>query len=76
MRAALAWSLTVALAVHVVAHVALSILLAQKEPRWRGLVAFVLPPLAFWWGLESGRRRLAFVWLGALALYAFGVAAA
>lgn len=74
MRAPLAYALGAALLVHVVAHVALTAQLARRAPRWRAAVAFVLTPLAFWWGLQAGERRLAFAWLGAVAVYALLVA--
>lgn len=76
MRAVLAYALGIALLVHVAAHVALTIRLAQRTPRWRAAVAFVVTPLAFWWGLEVGARRLAVAWLAALIVYAVLVALA
>ena len=68
--------LLVALAAHVAAHVALLVQLARKGPRYRALVAFVLPPLAPYYGWLSGAGRLSLVWLVALGAYAVGVALA
>lgn len=54
----------------VTAHVALALRLALRErPRWRGLVALVVPPLAVIWGFRAGFRRNAVVWLVAVVVY-------
>ena len=72
----LSWVLAAALLAHAGAHVALLVVLARGRPRYRALVALVLPPLAPYYGLLVGQSRLAFVWLGALGVYAAGVALA
>lgn len=54
----------------VTVHVALTVRLALRErPRWRGLVAFVVPPLAVIWGFRAGYRRMAVLWLAAVVVY-------
>ncbi len=50
-------------------HVALSAGLATRHPRWRGAVAFLVPPLAPYWGMEEGMKRRAALWLVALSIY-------
>lgn len=62
-------ALVLAFALAVTAHVTLVVGLAGRAPRWRALVALVLPPLAPYWGW-SGLRRRAVLWLGAAAAYA------
>ncbi len=76
MAALLSYVLLVALVAHAGAHVALLIALARRRPRYRALVAFVLPPLAPYYGWMAGDRRLSLVWLGGLGVYAAGVALA
>lgn len=54
----------------VTVHVALAIRLMRLErPRWRGLVALVIPPLAVIWGFRAGFRRNAVLWLVAVVVY-------
>jgi ABC-type uncharacterized transport system permease subunit len=62
-------SLIVAFALLVTMHAALVLRLLLREPRWRGLVALVLPPLAPYWGLEAGMKRMATLWIVALSIY-------
>jgi hypothetical protein len=69
--------LAVALAVFGAAHVALVVGLARaRTPHaWgRALAALFVAPLAPWWGYRSGMRWQSYVWAGALAVYAAGVA--
>ena len=40
----------------------------------RAAAALLLPPLAPWWSWRGGHRRTAAIWVGAVALYALGVA--
>ena len=61
--------LFVGLATLVTVHVALAARLGRQRPRWRGLVALVVPPLAVMWAFREGWRRTAFLWLGAVAVY-------
>jgi hypothetical protein len=63
--------LTVGFAAWCTAHVALAgRLVLRTKPRWRGLAALVVPPLALIWGLRAGFRRNAAVWSAALVVYA------
>lgn len=60
--------LAVAFGVLVTAHVALVFTLAFRSPRWRALVALLVPPLAPYWGWQARRRVASSVWLfGAVA---------
>jgi hypothetical protein len=68
--------LAFAFAVFLVAHVALVLGLARRRFGWRAALAFAIPPLAPWWGWAEGMRVRAIVWGAALAVYAFGAAAA
>jgi hypothetical protein len=49
--------------------------LARKPPRWRGLAAFVVPPLAPIWGWRTMPARSR-TWLIALGAYAIVIACA
>lgn len=60
----------------VTAHVALVVGLSLRSPRWRGLLALVVPPLAPYWGWEERMRVRAALWAFGLALYAMSVTAA
>jgi hypothetical protein len=71
---ALAFALVVALLVFLGAHAALLVSLAARPPRYRALVALVVPPLAPYWAWRSALRTRVYVWLGSLALYAAGIA--
>jgi hypothetical protein len=63
-------SLTLSFAIFVTSHVALAARLARRErPRWRGLVAFVVPPLAAVWGFRAGLRKNAALWAFSLVVY-------
>jgi hypothetical protein len=62
--------LVLGFATFVTAHFALAFRLVKKaRPAWRGLVAFVIPPLAPLWGFREGLRRNASIWCLALAVY-------
>ncbi|HEY3818706.1 MAG TPA: hypothetical protein VGL81_16160 [Polyangiaceae bacterium] len=63
-----AGALLLAFAVVVTAHVTLVVGLAGRAPRWRGLVALVVPPLAPYWGWAALRGR-AVVWIAAAVAY-------
>jgi hypothetical protein len=61
----------------VTTHVALAIRLALTErPRWRGLVALLVPPLGLIWAFRAGFRRTAVVWLVAVLVYVVALIAA
>ena len=50
-------------------HVVLAASLLLREPRWRGLAALLVPPLAPYWGMEERMRVRSGLWLVALVLY-------
>jgi hypothetical protein len=54
-------------------HGALLVLLARAKPRWRALVALIVPPLAPYWAWSDGARRPVYAWAGALAGYTLGL---
>jgi hypothetical protein len=57
----------------VTTHVALSFaLLLFHPPRWRGLVALLVPVLAPVWGWREGRRKTTVLWATALVVYGLG----
>lgn len=70
--------LVAALVALVVAHAALVVGLARLRPHvwWRTALAILLPPLAPYWGFRHGLRVRTFAWLGAITIYALGVAIA
>ncbi len=51
------------------AHLALALGLSLKKPRYKGLLALVLAPLAPYWGLAAKMRVRAFVWVIAFCIY-------
>lgn len=67
LTAALVLSLATLITVHF--GIALRLFLRER-PRWRGVVAFVVPPLAVIWGFKAGWKGLAGLWLGAVLVYA------
>ena len=60
--------LVLAFAVVVTTHVALVAGLAGRAPRWRALVALVVPPLAPYWGW-NGLRRRSVLWIAGAVVY-------
>lgn len=62
--------LVVSFAAFVTAHLALSLALAMRPPRWQGPVALIVAPLAPFWGLKAGLRKRAVAWLVSVAVYA------
>lgn len=58
-----------ALALFVTAHVAIVTRLFGTPPRWRGAVALILPPLAYFWAQRAKMTALCRLWLGALFAY-------
>jgi hypothetical protein len=67
-------TLLVALAVQLTAHVALVVGLARRKPRWRALVAAIVPPLAPVWGWSEMPKR-ARAWAIAFTAYALVILA-
>ncbi|CAN97750.1 hypothetical protein WME95_41390 [Sorangium sp. So ce327] len=63
-------TLVLSFAAWVTTHVALAARLAlRSQPRWRGLVALVVPPLAPMYGFRLGWRRTSTLWLVWLIVY-------
>jgi hypothetical protein len=75
MTRALAAAVALVLLVFLGAHFALIGALLARRPRYRAAVAFVLPPLAPYWGWRAGLRRRVYLWTITLLLYALGVGA-
>jgi hypothetical protein len=63
-----------ALVVFLAAHAASIVFLFSRPPRYRGLVALAVPPLAPYWTWRGGLHARVYVWLASLAVYAVGVA--
>jgi hypothetical protein len=62
-------AIVVLFALAVTAHVAIAVGLLRLHPRWRGPVAFFVPPLAPYWALRNRMPARAIVWLAAVAGY-------
>jgi hypothetical protein len=58
-----------ALGLLVTAHVAIVSRLLGRTPRWRGLLALVVPPLAVVWGMKIEMRGWCRVWIAAAIVY-------
>ena len=69
-------SISIAVGLHLVAHVTLVIGLLRREPWWRGLIALVVPPLAPYWGYEAKLSGRVTLWLATLAVYLASATAA
>ena len=54
----------------VTAHLSLVLGLLGERPRWRALVALVVPPLAVVWGMKAEMKGWCRVWLAAALTYA------
>jgi hypothetical protein len=65
-----------ALGLFATAHVAIVARLFGLGPRWRALVALVVPPLALFWGAEARLKLWCRLWLGALLTYSLTLALA
>jgi len=65
-----------AVGLHLVAHVTLVIGLLRRDPWWHGLLAFVIPPLAPYWGYEARLRGRVTLWLATFAVYLASATAA
>jgi hypothetical protein len=59
-----------AFATLVTVHLAIVLGLVSREPRWRAIVAFFVPPLAPYWAFRGGMVVRACIWIGSVALYA------
>lgn len=63
-------ALVLAFATLVTVHVSLAArLVLRTHPRWRGLVALLVPPFAPLWGWRAGLRASSALWMGALLVY-------
>jgi hypothetical protein len=70
-------ALVLALATLITTHVGLAgRLVLRQRPRWRGLVALVVPPLGLIWALRAGWTVIAGIWMAAVALYVVALVAA
>ena len=69
-------ALLLSFATVVVVHVAIAFKLLWRKPRYRGLVALVIPPLAPWWAYSENWQRLCWVWVGAVLCYTAALTAA
>jgi hypothetical protein len=74
MTHAIAAVVALALLAFLGAHATLLAFLFSRAPRYRGLVALAVPPLAPYWAWRGDLRARVYVWLGSLAVYAAGVA--
>ena len=57
-------------------HLAIAIGLLLHKPRWRGLLALLVFPLAPYWGHELHMRFRVLVWVCAFFLYVLALMAA
>lgn len=62
-------TLVVAFATLVTVHVALTMGLACRASRWRALLAFIVAPLAPWWGWQAQMRIRGALWVAAAVAY-------
>lgn len=69
MDQALYAALVAAFATLVTVHVALAFGIARRTTVWQGALSLIVPPLAPYWGLESGLRLRSALWLGAVTGY-------
>ncbi|WP_050436403.1 hypothetical protein [Chondromyces crocatus] len=68
--------LIVSFATLLTVHVALAgLLIARVRPRWQGLLAFLVPPLAPIYGFREGFRRTSALWLTAVLVYTLALSA-
>ncbi|HZF47146.1 MAG TPA: hypothetical protein VE093_00775 [Polyangiaceae bacterium] len=69
--------LIVAFATLVTIHVSLGLrLVLRTRPRWRGVLALVVPPLAPIWAFREGWRKSGALWIGAVVVYLVALVAA
>ena len=68
MDLALIIALVVSAGVLLSTHVSLSVGLARLGPWHRGLVAFVVPPLAPFWGYHGKLHTRSLIWIIALVI--------
>jgi hypothetical protein len=62
--------LLIAFAALITVHVALAgRLVLRARPRWRGVLALIVPPLAPIWAFREGWRRSGIAWIAAVVVY-------
>ena len=61
--------LVLAFAALLTAHLTLAVGLVRRAPRWHGLVALLVAPLAPWWGWQARMRVRGVLWIAAAAVY-------
>lgn len=66
---ALTFGLSLSLGLLLASHVALSVGLALLGPWYRGVIAFVVPPLAPFWGYHGRLHRRALIWIIAVVVH-------
>jgi hypothetical protein len=70
-------ALVVGFATLVTVHIALAgRLLLRARPRWRGLVALVVPPLAPIWAFREGWLKSGALWIASVVIYVVALIAA
>jgi hypothetical protein len=62
-------TLLVAFAFAITVHVTIGVGLLRRQPRWRALVAFVVPPFAPYWAWREHMRVRAQLWIGGVLVY-------
>jgi hypothetical protein len=65
-----------ALGLLITAHVALVAHLFARTPRWHGLLALAVPPLAPYWGFQERRYVWGALWLLSALAYVLSLAGA
>jgi hypothetical protein len=60
----------IAFAVAATAHVAIALGLSRRRPRWHGVVALFVVPLAPYWAFRESMRIRAAVWIVGVVGYA------
>ncbi|HYP74337.1 MAG TPA: hypothetical protein VER12_00190 [Polyangiaceae bacterium] len=73
---ALLFGLAASLGLLLASHVALSVGLGVLGPWYRGLIAFVVPPLAPFWGYHGKLHARSLLWIVALVTHAACLTAA
>jgi hypothetical protein len=68
--------LNIAFAALLTAHIHLLVGLLRRPPRWRAAVAFLIPPLAPWWGWRARMLASTGIWLFSAVAYILALAPA
>ena len=51
-------------------HALVAFRISSRMARWRGFVAFVVPPMAPYWAVRAGHLAWAVAWWGSLGVWA------